>query len=367
MVFYINNIGVYIHIPFCNEKCPYCDFYSVNYDNNLEEKYIDSIIREIEKSKKDKADSLYIGGGTPSCINPKRLASVIITAKDKFDIDDFAEITVECNPSNDLKILLPVLSNAGVNRISMGLQSAVFQERKALGRKAKPEDVQKAVELARDTGIENISLDLMLGVPKQTKESLKSSIDFCKSLDIEHISAYILKIEENTPFYKMKNTLELPSEDEVASLYIYACNQLEKSGFNQYEISNFSKNGKESKHNLKYWNCDEYLGFGASAHSFIDGKRFFYSRDLKSYINGSKSVLDGEGGSFEEYLMMRLRLTRGLREEAVKSRFGYGIPFDIKEKAKSMEQYGVIVCDDEGIRLTQKGFLLSNSIISKLI
>ena len=283
-MFYINNIGVYIHIPFCNEKCPYCDFYSVNYDNNLEEKYIDSIIREIEKSKKNKADSLYIGGGTPSCINPKRLASVIITAKDKFDIDDFAEITVECNPSNDLKILLPVLSNAGVNRISMGLQSAVFQERKALGRKAKPEDVQKAVELARDTGIENISLDLMLGVPKQTKESLKSSIDFCKSLDIEHISAYILKIEENTPFYKMKNTLELPSEDEVASLYIYACNQLEKSGFNQYEISNFSKNGKESKHNLKYWNCDEYLGFGASAHSFIDGKRFFYSRDLKNYI-----------------------------------------------------------------------------------
>jgi len=363
----MRNIGVYIHIPFCKGKCPYCDFYSVRCDADLEMAYTNAVIKCINNHKGIKADTLYIGGGTPSCINSKNLTDMITTARKSFDINDSAEITVECNPSNDLHSLLPMLADVGVNRISMGLQSAVFQERQSLGRKAQPKDVQNSIETAHAVGIDNISLDLMLGVPNQTQGSLEQSIKFCTNSGATHISAYILKIEENTHFYKIKDKLNLPNEDETASLYLHACQQLEESGFAQYEISNFAKQGKESKHNLKYWNSNEYLGIGASAHSFLKGKRFYYDRDLNSFINGANSIQDGTGGDFEEYVMMRLRLTQGLQNEEVQQRFGYAIPENMQNRANQLEKHGLTVCDDTGIRLTKNGFLLSNSVISDLL
>ncbi|NCC86667.1 MAG: radical SAM family heme chaperone HemW [Clostridia bacterium] len=363
----MSNIGIYIHIPFCKGKCPYCDFYSVNCDYDLETVYKNSVMKCINDHQQIKADTLYIGGGTPSCINPKSLTDIITTAINRFNFDDSAEITVECNPSNDLQSLLPMLADAGVNRISMGLQSAVPQERKSLGRKAKPEDVQSAIKIAHKVGIDNISLDLMLGVPNQTQESLKQSIDFCTKSGATHISAYILKIEENTHFYKIKDKLNLPDEDETASLYLYACEQLEDAGFAQYEISNFANQGRESRHNLKYWNCEEYLGMGASAHSFLNGRRFYYDRDINSFINNPISVQDGIGGDFEEYVMMRLRLVQGLQNELVQQRFDYAIPENMQNRARELEKHGFTICDEKGIRLTRKGFLLSNSVIVDLL
>ena len=336
-------------------------------DAELENAYTNALVKQFEEAKGIKADTLYIGGGTPSCINPKNLTQIITTARRCFNVDDSAEITVECNPSSNLEELLPQLAQASVNRISMGLQSAILEERRALGRMATPDDVSRAIEKADKVGIKNTSLDLMLGIPNQTKSSLKQSIDFCTNSGATHVSAYILKIEENTHFNKIKNKLNLPNEDETAEFYLTACEQLEEAGFNQYEISNFAKTGCESKHNLKYWNCDEYLGFGASAHSFYEGKRFYYNRDIEGYINCPHAVQDGTGGDFDEYVMMRLRLSKGLQNKAVEARFKHLISEEMITKAKQLEKHGLVICDDVGIRLTRKGFLLSNSVISELL
>lgn len=363
----MKRIGVYIHIPFCNGKCPYCDFYSIRKDNEIENKYINELIKRIDQNSNVKADTLYVGGGTPSCIDIDNLTRVISHAIKVFDINKDNEITVECNPSDDLETKIPMLAKVGVNRISMGLQSANDIERKSLGRKASPTDVLKAIEVAKACDIDNISLDLMIGIPNQTQDSLQKSIEFCANSGATHISSYILKLEENTYFYKNKDKLNLPNDEETANLYKFSCDELQRYGFKQYEISNYSKAGYESKHNLKYWNCEEYLGLGASAHSFINGERFYNTRDIEGYINGSKSVLDGKGGDFEEYVMMRLRLAKGLQNSLVERKFGYCIPELMIQKAKELEKHGLAICRDNNISLTKEGFLLSNSIISHLL
>ena len=363
----MKRIGVYIHIPFCNGKCPYCDFYSIRKDKDIENEYINELINRIDQNKDVKADTLYIGGGTPSCIDVDNLTKVISHAINVFDIQPNAEITVECNPSDNLEEKIPKLAKAGVNRISMGLQSASDVERKSLGRKASPEDVLKAIKVAKDCNINNISLDLMIGIPNQTEDSLKKSIEFCANSGVTHISSYILKLEENTYFYKNKDKLNLPDDEETANLYKLSCDELDRYGFKQYEISNYAKDSFESKHNLKYWNCEEYLGLGASAHSFMNGKRYYCTRDINEFINGSDAVLDGEGGDFDEYVMMRLRLAKGLQNELVEQRFGHSIPNTMLQKAKELEKHGLAICKDKNIYLTKEGFLLSNSIISHLL
>lgn len=363
----IKKIGVYIHIPFCNGKCPYCGFYSISKNEEVENRYTNEILNKINKNKNFVADTLYIGGGTPSCIKSENLTKIISQAIKTFNIKSDSEITVECNPSNNLEEIIPSLAKVGVNRISMGLQSAIDVERKALGRKASPQDVLKAIEVAKNYGIDNISLDLMIGIPNQTESSLKKSIEFCANSGATHISSYILKLEENTWFYKNKDKLDLPNEDETANFYKLSCHELENYGFNQYEISNYAKKGFESKHNLKYWNCEEYLGIGASAHSFLSGQRFYYTRDINEFINGSNTVLDSCGGDFEEYVMMRLRLAQGLQNDIVNQRFGHDIPQVMLKKAKELEKHGLTTCKDNNISLTKEGFLLSNSIISHLL
>lgn len=333
----------------------------------LERDYTDAIIKQMSSTQGIQADTLYIGGGTPSCMSIENLTAIIKTAKNSFCIENTAEITVECNPSSNLKSLLPQLAQVGVNRISMGLQSAIESERKALGRIAKPEDVTTAIETAHAAGIDNISLDLMIAIPSQTQKSLEKSIDFCANSGATHVSAYILKIEEDTHFYKIKDRLDLPNEEKIERLYMTACEKLETAGFAQYEISNFAKSGFESRHNIKYWNCDEYLGFGASAHSFYKGKRSFFERDIDKYIEAPKAIQDGAGGDFEEYVMMRLRLAEGLQNKAVKARFKHPIPNEMITRAKKLENHGLVECDENGIRLTKQGFLVSNSIISELL
>lgn len=360
-------IGIYLHIPFCKSKCDYCDFYSLVGKEDMLEQYTQSLVSALGKwgqKLKRSADTLYFGGGTPSLLSPTQIGRIIKAARDNFSLTD-AEITLECNPSTVHDGFFEQVAECGINRISLGLQSANAGERMALGRKATPQQAELAVKMAQRSGIDNISLDLMLALPNQTAQTLADSVDFCHNVGAKHISAYILKPEPNTPFAKRVN--EHPSEDFEADMYLLACELIEKKGYKQYEISNFSKTGFESKHNLKYWHGDEYLGLGPAAHSFIDGKRMYFERDLSTFIDGAEPIFDGFGGDFEEFCMLRLRLSEGLRDADVREKFGHPLPEKMVEKAKILQKHGLAVFDGRSIQLTKQGFLLSNSTILALI
>ena len=356
-------IGLYVHFPFCAGKCPYCDFYSAPADSSRMDAYTDAVIRSIRArlSQGERYDTVYFGGGTPSLLG-RRLVRIAEALRN----EPIREFTVECNPSRVEDGLFDALRKAGVNRVSMGLQSAVDAERRALGRTADSTLVLRRVRQAQAAGIRNISLDLMLGIPGQTPESLQTSLDFCRDAGVTHVSAYILKIEEDTPFGKMRDRLELPDEDTVCELYLQACGALEASGFSQYEISNFAKPGFESRHNLKYWNDEPYAGIGPAAHAFVGGRRFFYPRDTEGFLRGDPPVPDGEGGGFAEYAMLRLRLCEGLTERGTRERFGFPIPQSVYRRARRIPpQY--LTADESGLRLTREGFLVSNAILAELL
>lgn len=340
--------GLYIHIPFCASKCPYCDFYSVRYENSAAQEYADRLCMEFHKYRGARFDTVYLGGGTPSILDVGLIGKILSAAGSAFEIAEDSEITIECNPSKDLSEDFKEYKKAGINRVSIGMQSAVKSERLALGRIAGREEVAKAVSDARAAGIFNISLDVMLGTPKQTEESLQETLGFIGEMKVPHVSAYMLKIEENTPFFKLRDKMELPGEDETANLYLETVSALEKIGLAQYEISNFAMPGFESRHNIKYWRLVPYLGIGKSAHSFWDGRRFYYDRDFEI-------VDDGEGGSDEEKIMLGLRLASGIEKSLIKQDFSPYV------KAGFMKENGGRVA------FTPKGFLVSNTILSELI
>ncbi len=317
--------------------------------------------------KKMKVDTLYFGGGTPSVFGGERIGRIVDYIRESFDLQNYAEITVECNPSSTDEAFVCAVKKVGVNRVSMGMQSAVERERKMLGRPSDREDVKRSVTLFKNEGIDNISLDLMLGVPHQTMESLDESIDFIFSLGVKHISAYMLKIEEGTPFERDENKLCLPDEDTVADMYLHTSERLTENGFSHYEISNFALEGFHSRHNTKYWQCEEYIGIGPSAHSYYNGKRFYYSRSFEDFLSGKEPVYDGDGGSEEEYIMLSLRLKEGLDAGKFRERFGKALDSSIFVRAKKYEKMGLLKTEGDRIFLTKEGFLLSNSIISDLI
>ena len=367
--------GVYIHIPFCASKCPYCDFYSMRADGELKEKYADALCDEILTSRRAgeylkggfKADTLYLGGGTPSELEGEQLLRIISLAKKEYGIPDDGEITVECNPSSDIESLLPFLKEAGVNRISLGMQSADETERKKLGRMSGRERILEVTDMLHAGGIENISLDIMLGVPLQTEESLHSTLEFAKQTGAKHISTYVLKLEEGTFFYKNRDKLVLPDENSVCDMFELCCRELENAGFSHYEISNFALPGYEGRHNTKYWLLEDYLGIGAAAHSFVGGKRFFYERDINSFIAGAAPVFDCEGGDSFEYIMLRLRLKSGLSLSETAARYGEEAVSGIIKKAPLYTRGGLIHFDGDNVSLTEKGMLLSNAIICSFL
>ncbi len=366
----MKNIGLYLHIPFCRSKCPYCDFYS--FAGNEEQKDIyteklnDLIFASALQLKDFSADTLYFGGGTPSALGAKRLAQLTNICKSSILTED-AEITVECNPYGLNENFFKVLHTCGVNRLSFGVQSAVDNERRTLGRLSDRNQVENAVKTAQSVGFDNITLDVMLGIPNQTEKSLTETLNFCISLGVPHISAYILKLEENTHFYKNMAKYNFPDEDLTADLYLQMCEALESKGIMQYEISNFAKKGFESRHNLKYWHCEEYLGLGPSAHSFINGKRFYFDRNFNNFLNSPTPIEDGLGGDFTEYAMLNLRLCEGLQEEKVLARFGHKIPKELYEKSKIFIDNGFMTADTNKLSLTRKGFLMSNTILSSIL
>lgn len=353
--------GLYIHVPFCIRKCPYCDFYSVT-DVSLTAKYTDAVIRNI-KAQNVYADTVYFGGGTPSLLTAKQLYDIISAA----DIAADAEITMECNPNSVTPQYLAEIKDVGINRVSFGVQSLDNGELKALGRLHNAEEAEKAIISAYDVGIENISADIMLGTAFQTPVSLHNTIERLKVLPLKHISAYMLKIEPDTSYGK-DNALTglLPDEDETADLYLQAVRELEDAGFMQYEISNFARRGYESKHNLKYWRCEEYYGIGPAAHSYVDGVRKACPRDIAAFIRSEVQREDvmGTGGDMEERIMLALRLTQegiDLNDLPQKS------SDNIQKCIKQLISAGIMKQEGSRVMLTAQGCLVSNEIIYRII
>lgn len=376
-------LGLYLHIPFCDGgKCPYCDFYSVPFGGAAESRYLralrDEIGRASARARGHTVDTVYFGGGTPSLLR-LTLADILLYIRKLFSVAKDAEITFEANPSPAVfgdSSWLPALRRAGFSRLSLGLQSAEPSELAALGRKHSPEDAAYAVKSARKAGFDNLSLDLMLATPGQTIESLRRSVDFASSLSPEHLSAYLLKIEPGTAFYRRKASLCLPDDDGQASFYLAACEAIEKAGLAQYEISNFALEGFRSRHNLKYWDRDEYLGFGPGAHSFFEGRRFYNPPDLSRYLEGAAPADEEDGAGqppddrlspCEEYIMLRLRLTDGLDEATLTRRFGADFSRFSPSKIASLSAAGYLEAGNGVIRLTRQGFLVSNAVIAELL
>jgi oxygen-independent coproporphyrinogen-3 oxidase len=342
----MKKLGLYVHIPFCVKKCGYCDFYSIT-DLSLIEDYVEAVIRNI-KNYSYNYDTVYFGGGTPSLLTPSQIGRIIEAASPEKD----AEITIECNPQSSDGNYFYELRKTGVNRLSNGVQSFDDDTLKKLGRLHSAETAVQTVFAAHKVGFENISIDLILGV-----SDCKPDFDTINNLPIKHISAYILKIEDETPFGTDKN-LSFPDEDKVCDEYLEI---VSKIGFPQYEISNFAKTGYECKHNLKYWNCEEYLGIGPAAHSYLNGKRFAVPRDIKSFISPKLQpiyITDENPGGIDEKLMLGIRLMKGV--EVVK------YP-GIIERAEPFLKSDMLKLNSGRLCLTPKGALISNSIITDLL
>ena len=351
--------GLYIHVPFCAKKCPYCDFYSLPISEQKAGEYKNAVIRNLSKYNKERFDTVYFGGGTPALIYDK--IKEILGA---VNFTENAEITVECNPESADETVLRELKNAGANRLSFGVQSLDGTELSALGRTHSAQNAIDVILLANSLGFENISADIMLGVPNQTLDSLEKTIEELCGLPITHVSAYLLKIEPNTVFgRKSKETADImPDEDLQSELYLRAVELLESRGFTQYEISNFAKAGFESRHNLKYWRAEEYVGIGPSAHSYHNGKRFAVSRNLAKFLEDNfqhEEITDESPDKDEEKILLGLRLCEGVElskrlSERLKKRLSL-IP----------EEYYRIT--NNRLSLTPLGFLVSNEIIATLL
>lgn len=360
-------VGIYLHIPFCTRKCPYCDFYSVAGDGAVMDAYTDALCAEMDAAPAAIADSLYLGGGTPILLGANRLIRLLQKAQQEFCLT--GEITLEANPNvSDFDTLL-ALRQAGFNRVSFGMQSANEQELAVLGRQHTPEQVCRAVLAASRAGFEDISVDLMIGTPHQTVDSLCNSIDFLSTLPLTHISAYLLKVEPNTAFQNADVLSMLPDEDTVSDSYLTAVRRLETAGFRQYEISNFAKPGHESLHNLKYWQCRPYLGFGPAASGFFDGVRYTHPRDIEGYLanHGQTAMVEETAvDPLAEAIMLGLRLTEGIDLSALSAMY----PFDLQQAeqlAGKYARYGLLRKNGCRIALTPEGFLLSNSILADFL
>ena len=362
-------IGLYLHVPFCNGKCPYCDFYSIRATEERMEEYTNRMVKQLgyaAKRIKRPADTLYFGGGTPSLPGEKRIIRIVEAARQGFGLEH-AEITGEANPGEELSGFFREIRSAGVNRLSLGLQSAEDGELRLLGRRHTAQQAARCVGAAQKAGFENLSLDLMLAIQGQTEKSLRRSVEFCARAGAQHVSAYLLQVEPGTAYYKRKETLDLPDEEKAAALYLLAGKELEENGYFQYEISNFARTGFESRHNLKYWHDEEYLGLGPAAHSFLNGKRFSWGKSIGAFQRGDPPVPEGDGGEFEEFAMLALRLTEGLTDARCLERFGQPVPRRLKDAARLYERGGLTVCGADGFHFTPKGFLVSDCLTAEIL
>lgn len=372
----MKKLGIYLHIPFCGSKCHYCDFCSFpNQSENTKQAYCDALCTQMERyaplAADYEVDTVYFGGGTPTALPAEMLCALLDQVKHLFCVADDAEITAECNPATANAEYFAAMRKAGFNRLSIGAQSMQESELRLLGRAHTVDDFRATVQFARAVGFENISADLMYGIPEQTRQSLAESVRALCEIGVEHISAYGLKIEEGTPFFKKKDTLNLPDDDEVAAMYEDTVASLAMHGLMRYEISNFARAGYESRHNLKYWECDEYLGFGVAAYSCFGGRRFGISRDFSAYLDTREVYEENEAISLSEqmteYVMLGLRLEKGIDKRTFASRFG--VEFDAVYGARLAPYIGsgFVLDSAECCRFATSGFLVSNTILSEVL
>ena len=369
-------LSVYIHVPFCASKCPYCDFYS-HCDRARIPDYVSAVCGELSSlrrtaaaadvsdAKKREVVSVYFGGGTPSLLSPAQAGDILDAVRTNYRLAPDAEITLEANPGlNEPEAYFAQIAEAGVNRVSLGLQSAVDEERKKLGRRSGRAEIARCVAAA---GIDDLSLDVMAGVPGQTIESLQTTLDFALAQNVQHLSVYLLKLEPGTVFYKRRESLRLPNEDETAGMYLFISEYLRNHGFRHYEISNFCKNGKTGKHNLRYWACKEYLGIGPGAHGYLNGVRFCQPPDLQAFLDGAPCEVTDTGGDAEEVFLLAMRTDAGVRPEDLQRNFGVTFSPRFEKKTDAYEKQGLLTRKNGILTLTPEGMLVSNDIIASLL
>lgn len=374
-------MGLYVHLPFCRRKCAYCDFYSLTGSHTEPDamaRYVSALLCHA-KAWRDRlfpraADTLYLGGGTPSLLPPAELVRLVKGMRGLFALPSGAEITLEANPDSLEDRVLYAALESGVNRLSLGVQSFDDRHLSALGRLHTAGQARLAIKRARRAGFDNLSLDLMFGLPGQTARGLSRTLDEALSFSPGHLSCYLLKLEPGTPLYEKKHLLLLPDEQEQTAQYELICERLAKAGYVHYEISNFALEGRQSRHNLKYWQGAEYLGLGAGAHSLVQNRRFFYPQDMDAYqsaaLAGQTLPEDAAPRSLrdaaEEHLLTGLR-TRdgvGLAHPALT-----GLPGGAKALmpcAKRLADAGLANLEDGRLTLTERGFWLSNAVIVEL-
>ena len=372
----MKELGLYIHIPFCKQKCSYCDFISYSNKNNLVEKYIDALKQEIkEKAKKlneYEITTIYIGGGTPSYIESKYIVEVLETIKQNYKISKNAEITIEVNPGTATEEKLQEYIKTGINRISLGLQSCNDILLNLIGRIHSYEEFLNTYKIARKVGFKNINVDLMIGLPNQNLEDVKDSLEKIIGLNPEHISIYSLIVEEETPIERKieKGEIKLPNEELERKEYWKVKKTLEKFGYKHYEISNFAKQGHESKHNVNCWEQKEYIGFGLAAHSYINKKRFSNVEKIEEYIEKKEPIIheiqDIENQK-KEYMLLGLRKINGIKISDFKNKFGCNPIMEFKDELNKLVEKGLLEIDLDEIRLTKKGIDLANIVWEKFI
>ncbi len=372
----MKKLGIYIHIPFCVQKCLYCDFCSFSgAESSLMRDYTQKLSAEIKKcggrAEGYTVDTVYFGGGTPTLLHISEFERIFNSLEESFAIYGGAEITCECNPATADREKLEALRALGVNRMSIGLQSANEEELRALGRIHSYSDFVDTYRAARLAGFDNISADVMYGIPNQTRKSLAFTLERLCGLDPEHISVYGLKIEDGTPFGKMRDGLALPDEDEEYGMYFDCADRLSAFGYDKYEISNFAHKGYESRHNMKYWLGEDYLGFGVSAHSYFEGERYANSRDMERYLKGEDITAERRAVSEKEkkteLVMLGMRLGRGIVFEEFRVRAGEDFLSIYGEKLKPYVKDGFVTLTDKSAAFTDKGFLVSNYILSDIL
>lgn len=361
--------GLYLHIPYCRSRCRYCDFHTQGGAQAVPESYINALLAALEKYRPRgegeeplRPVTVYFGGGTPGLLSANQVKRLLNAACPL----PGAEITLEVNPEGATREKLAGFRQAGVNRLSLGVQTARDNSLRTLGRPHTAAKAREALCAAGEAGFQNISGDIMLALPGYSREEFDETLALLQQGGVSHISAYLLKLEENTPFGQ-NPPKGLPTPDEAADFYLHAARRLKGAGYHRYEISNFAAPGRESRHNLLYWDCGNYLGLGPAAHSSLNGRRFSFSADTGAFLRGECPVREEGPLDAEDYLMLRLRLEAGVSESELEKRFGRVLSEEQTAFLKQMEAGGLAKKTPEGWALTGKGMLVQNSLLARLL
>ena len=371
----VRPLGLYIHIPFCKAKCVYCDFYSLPHGEDRMDAYTDALCAHLTEAAPLAAshtvDTVYFGGGTPSYLGEKRLCKILKVIEKRYQVARDAEITLEANPDSagDWKALR-ALRRCGFNRISLGMQSACDEELQAIGRVHTMEQVQQAAEAARKAKIQNLSLDLIYGLPHQTQERWMENLAAAVALNPEHLSCYSLILEEGTPLYRQAEDgtcAPLPDEDALCEMDDITERLTRAGGYARYEVSNYAKAGRICRHNVVYWECLPYLGIGCAAHSDMDGTRFYNTEDFDAYLRGAPARTEDAGGRMFERMMMGLRMVRGVDEACFLRDFGRAPEAVWTKSLPRLMREGMLAREDGRLYLTARGMQVMNAVLVEMM